>query len=239
MKYILTCILGILSLNCFSQLPIIVNGHKYVVIPPVGGKDTVRINFSKTSQSVATYNSMFGEPASGVVTRNALNNISGVATAINITTIATANWNGYSGANSSNDPCCAITGAPFYGSTANNATVAGSNFYTYGSIQPARYDATRPQFRITGLKPASTYEIKITAIDGNLGFDCKVIFRAVGLTSPSAIQVNGDVTSQSNGATFTIQPTVGGQIELWCNTDGTASPTGDLAMIPALFITEQ
>lgn len=219
---------------CAAQLPLIVNGHKFIA--PPAGKDTIRINFSNTDLNVSTYNDLFGHPTSAVRSIADLLDYKGNATGIGITTIATGNWLAYSG-QSSNDPCCTITGASFYGSSANNATVGGSNFYNYGTIQPARYDAAKPQLRLTGLNPASTYEIKITCIDGNLGFNNTAIFRVVGLTSPASQTIAGNVTSQSSGATFTLQPTAGGIIEIWINTD--AASSADLAMVPALFITEQ
>lgn len=204
--------------------------------PPVVGKDTIRINFATTSQSVSSYNNMSGNPHSAVISNSALVDYKGTTTAVGLTTIGTANWFPYSGV-SSNNPCCSITGAPFYGTSANTAAVGGSNFFNYGATGVARYTVGFPQFRITGLKTTSTYEIKITNIDGNLGFNALGLFRAVGLTSSTVIAVDGNVLSQTVGATFNLQPKVDGTIEIWANTNPTGS--GDLVMIPAIFITEQ
>lgn len=208
-----------------------------VVTTPPLAKDTIRINFSTTAQTVATFNSFYGNPHASIISNFALKDINGTTTSVGLSTVATGNWSAYSGVTSNDPACCGITGMTFFGSSADNTTVAGSNFFNYGSSGVARYDAGKPQFTISGLKPASTYEIKVTGLDGIYGFDCYNLFRVVGLTSPSAIAVNGNVTTQPNGATFTIQPDVTGVINIWCNTNN--SPSGDLMMVPALFITEQ
>lgn len=211
--------------------------NKYIAIPvdPVGGKDTVKVNFSLSPITVSGYNNMSGSPHAGVVTKTNMLDKNGATTAIGLSTIATGNWSAYSGI-SANDPCCGITGAPYYDATANNSSVAGTNFFNYGTITPGRYDASRPQFKISGLKVGSTYQLKITSIDGNLGFSSGSIFRVVGLTSPSAIVVDGNVTSQSSGATFTVKPTAAGEITIWCNSN---TGSDDLVVVPALFIIEQ
>lgn len=239
MKKLFFLLFVVCSLSAQSQIIVNASPVYRPFAVAAASKDTIRINLSTTDQNVSTFNDMFGAPANAVVTIANLVNISGNSTGVAITTIATANWLPYGGnpINSSNDPCCTITGASYYGTEANNATVAGSNFYNYGTVTPGRYDATKAQFRISGLNTAKTYEIKLTVLDGNLGFTCKAIIRVVGATSPTAIEVSGDVTSQSSGATFTLQPDGSGNIDIWVNTSTVNS--GDLAMIPAIYITEQ
>jgi hypothetical protein len=189
-----------------------------------------------TSSGTTGYNTLAGSPHSSVLTISNLNDITGTATGIGLTTVATANWSAYSGCScSNNDAVSGITAGNYLG-TGGSTEVYSSIIFNYGTVSPARYDATKPQFRLSGLDPATTYTIKITGGDGSLGFAANWVSRVVGGTSPSLAEVNGNVTNVTVGATFTLQPDGSGNIDIWFNSSTTNS--GDLAPVAGLVISK-
>ena len=209
------------------------NSNNVVGITPTA--QSIYINFSATDLNIGTkWNDVFGNPAASVLIFESLTDTLGAFTGVSLSTIATANWSGYAGNSASDLYNVSITGTYYPATLAAN--VWYSNWWQYGSVSPARYDAAKPQLRLSGLTPSSTYDIYITTAElccGG-GFTAKGVFTVVGLTSPTAIEVDGDVASQTLGATFTLQPKVDGTMDIWCNTSTTN--TGDLNPFPALII---
>jgi hypothetical protein len=207
------------------------------VVAPVGVKRWIYIDFAKTDLNAgAKWNDVFGTPNLAIVAVADLLDTAGASTGIGFTTIATANWNAYGG-NTSVDMYNVSMDGTYY-PTATTAAMWQSVWWNYGSAQPGRYDVTKPQMKLTGLNPASTYTVYMTTEElccGG-GFTDKGVFRIVGLTSPTAIEVDGDLAVQPGGATFTLQPTAGGELSIWVNTSTTN--LGDLVVIPMLMIKE-
>lgn len=176
----------------------------------------VRINFSLAAVSVSTWNNLFGQPKTGVRSLTNMNDINGIATDWDITTVATANWRDTVFTVSATDGIAGMTAMSFFpGSTSG---VYANAYYQYGSLSPGGYDASLHQFLISGLNPNKFYEIKITGADGTYTFDANPSrYTVSGLTTPASQDVDGNVTSQSNGATFTIQPAADGTIKVWMN----------------------
>ncbi len=197
----------------------------------------IRIDTRASGTSSATgYNYLTGAPHSSVLSISNLNDITGAATGVSISTISTSNWVAYSGCScSNNDATTGVTGGTYLGTGANNA-VYQSIFFTYGTVTPARYDATKPQLRISGLNPSTTYTIKLCGGDGTLGFTCKWAAKAAGATTTSTTEVDGDITNITTGATLTLQPDGSGNIDIWINSSTTNS--GDLATLAGLVITK-
>ena len=198
----------------------------------------IYLNFSKTNLSLGTkWNNVFGTPNLAVVTVANLTDTTGAATGIGFTTIATGNWLAYSSNTSTDDYNASVTGT-WYPASNTIPSFYRSNWWNYGTAQPGRYQSTKPQMRLTGLNPAKLYTIYISTAElpPGQGFDDKGVFRVVGLTSPAAVEIDGDVASQNAGATFALQPKVGGTIDIFCNTSAAAS--GNLVTIPALIIVE-
>lgn len=211
------------------------NANKTVT---AAAKQRIYLNFSNTDLNIGSkWNDVFGSPHAAVVTVANLTDTTGAATGIGFTTIATANWNPYSGTSSANDYNASLNGS-FYPAI-TTSTIYRSTWWNYGTVAPGRYYEAKPQMRLTGLAPVKTYSIYITACELTEpgGFPTKGIFRVTGLTSPAAIEVNGDQTFQATGAVFTLQPTAGGVIDIWCNTSSVNA--GSLVTIPALVIVEQ
>ena len=176
----------------------------------------VRVNFSLAAVTVATYNNLFGAPKTGVRSLTDMKDINGLSTPWDITTVATANWRDTAFNVSATDGIAGVTAMSFLAGATSG--VYANSYYNYGNSSPATYDAALHQFLISGLNPLKTYELKMTGMDGTYTFDCtNMQYRVEGLTTPAAQEVVGDVTSQSNGATFTIQPNASGQIKVWCN----------------------
>ena len=194
----------------------------------------VRINFTLAAASVSTYNNLFGAPKTAIRSLTNMTDINGRATTWDITTIGTANWRDTAFNVSATDGIAGVTAMSFL--TGATSGVYANSYYNYGSLSPALYDAALPQFLISGLDPNRTYELKMTGMDGTYTFNCAVMRYSVeGATSPAAQNVNGDVTSQSNGATFTVQPNSSGEIKVFANTDP-AQGANKLNMIQGLII---
>lgn len=180
------------------------------------GEVEVRINFSLAAVSVSTYNNLFGQPKTGVRSLTNMTDINGRATDWDITTVATANWRDSVFNVSATDGIAGMTAMSFL--TGATSGVYANGYYNYGSLSPGGYDASLHQFLISGLNPNKTYEIKITGADGTYTFDANPSrYTVTGLTTPASQDVDGNVTSQSNGATFTIQPATDGTIKVWMN----------------------
>lgn len=194
-----------------------------------------RINMSLNAVSVSTYNNLSGGPKTGVRSISNLNNTSGSATGWAITTIATANWRDSTYTVSATDGIAGMTAASFFaGSTSG---VWANGYYQLGSQAPGIYTAGTPQFRFTGLDQKKIYTILIGGADGTYTFDASQMeYRVSGLTTPSVQTINGNVTSITTGATFDIQPTSGGQIDVYANT---VSGSNKLNMIQAIIIKEK
>lgn len=240
MKKLLIILSLFVSLSSYGQT------KPFMIVKPAAasGWTEIRINFTNTSQTISTYNSLnpsnqsfsslFG--ATGAIyTSGDLLDIAGASTGVTISTIATANWVGYSGdGNQNTDNTATITS----GTSLTGLTTAGYQryWYQYGTVQPARYDATKPQLRLSGLTASASYTIRMSGNDGSLGFTCKWVARVVGSTSPSAIEVDGDGASVTNYAEFTVTSKVDGTIDLWLNTSTTNS--GDLAVLAGMIITK-
>lgn len=192
----------------------------------------VRINFSLAAVTVATYNNLFGAPKTGVRSLTDMKDINGLSTPWDITTVATNNWLDATFNVSATDGIAGVTVMSFL--TGATSGVYANAYYNYGTTQPATYDAARHQLLISGLNPLKTYELKMTGMDGTYTFDCSHMrYQVTGLTTPATQDINGDVTSQPNGATFTIQPAADGTIKIWMNT---VSGSSDLNMTAAMII---
>ena len=232
-------ILLLLSLPTFGQ-KLLINGNRFAT--PVVPKQRIYINLSATDLNVTKYNDFFGAPAASVLSISNLVDTAGTSTGIGISTVATANWVPYGGvpANSSNDAVAGIGTGTFYPGSSATLQVYASNFYQYGNLQPGRFDTTKWQFALTGMDPAKTYQVLITTVDGTFGFYDKGVFRVIGLTSPTAIEVDGDVVNQATGASFILQPKADGTMRIYANTSSTAAGgLADLVFIPAIMIIEQ
>jgi hypothetical protein len=206
---------------------------KCQVIPFMGliptassGSLTIQFRATTTSPATGVDHVMFGDPAISAVS------YTDPTYSITVSSIATANWNAYSGCScTSNDAVTGATGGSYVSGVGNSAYE--SIWFNYGPTT-ANFDATKPQFQITGLNTATTYTIKMTGQDGTLGFDANPMrFVVAGATTPSSQDVNGDVTSQSNGASFTLQPDGTGKIKVWLNS---VSGSSELATICILKI---
>lgn len=208
-------------------------------VTPTAGTQRIYINLSKTNQAIGNnWNNVFGLPAQAVVTANNLIDTTGAATTIGITSVATGNWAPYASnpVNCANDTATmtSVLQGTFFNAASATRAVYASNWYTVGTIQPARFDTTKPMFRFTGLTPSASYTILTTSVQGSSGFSAFGTARVVGLTSPLPQEINGNTTIQNTGATFTLQSKADGTIDMWVNTSTTAG--GDLAMIPAIWI---
>ncbi len=225
MRKFLLIVTILFSFSAFGQTPL----HKLI---RKGGTIEARVNFSLNSVSVSTYNNLFGGPFTGVRTIANLNDISGSATGWSISTVATANWKDSVYSISATDGIAGVTAMSFF--TGATSGVYANAYYNYGATSPGSYDATKHQFLISGLNPNKNYEIKISGMDGTYTFNASVMrFRVVGFTSPAYQDVNGNVTSQSNGATFTLQPATDGTIKVWGNT---VPGSSDLNMMQGIII---
>lgn len=206
--------------------------------PPSVAK-RIYINFSATDLNLnSKWNDAFGNPDGAVITIANLIDTTGASTGIGFTSISTANWNGYSGNASSDNYNASITGT-FYPASATTPTYYRSNWWQYGTASPATYNASLPQMRLTGLNTAKQYTIYMTTVEIPVGqgFDDRGIFRVAGLTTPSAVSIDGDVSTQPSGATFTVLPKVDGTIDIWMNVDNSAGD--NLVCVPAIIIVEQ
>ncbi len=209
-----------------------------------GGTATeVRIDFRATSTSITGVNVVSGSPGSSLVTVDNLLDKDGNATTWDVSTISTTNWLGYSGG-TSNDAVSGITGGTYLGASTPSipASVYQSIWYQYSnsaSQSPGTYDAAKPQIRISGLNPNRIYTLKMTGSDGTLGFLNEARYRVSGLTSPAATDYTGDgITNLTGGATFTLQPSAGGIIDVWVNTI-TGGGGGAVACISGITITQE
>lgn len=192
----------------------------------------VRINFSLAAVSVSTYNNLFGAPKTGVRSLTDMTDINGRTTTWDITTVATANWRDSVYTVSATDGIAGMTAMSFLSGATSGVWANG--YYQYGATSPASYNASLHQFLISGLNPNKTYEIKITGADGTYTFDANPSrYTVSGLTTPASQDVNGNVTSQSSGATFTLQPAADGTIKVWMNS---VSGSSDLNMAQGMII---
>lgn len=235
-KILFKLLLIMMSLTSFSQPGRVFfhSGNK----PDAGPTwQRIYVNFSVTDQSSglgSKWNSLYGHPHLGERSIADLKDTTGANTGVGITTVATANWSAYSNLTANDNFSIGI--GTYYPVTLPSHNIYTSIYFQYGA--GGIYNATKPQFRITGLNPAKSYTLYMTCAELTGGFEAKGVFRVVGLTSPAAINVNGDVANQSVGATFTLQPTAGGQIEIWANVQPSGSPTPDLVTFPALVIVQ-
>jgi len=200
------------------------------------GWTQINIDFRATSTTITKWNVLSGDPGTSVISDTDLEDTFGVSTGVGITSIATANWITTTGSNS-NDAVTGVTGGNYFGSNPP-ASVYQSIWYNNATVTPARFDTTKPQIRLSGLDPAKAYEIIMCGGDGTLGFDANPSrFKIVGLTSPGNIDVDGDITNITTGATFTIiQPKADGTFDIWFNT--VASPNSDLICVAGIIIRE-
>lgn len=237
MQRIVLAILLILSLGANGQVIVASSPYKLISNTPTISGVEIRIDMRGAGTSSATgYNYLTGSPHSSVLSIANLNDTLGASTGVSISTISTSNWSAYSGCSCSvNDAVTGITGGSYLGNGAN-AAVYQSIFFTYGTVAPARYSADFPQFRLSGLDPSSTYTIKLCGGDGSLGFTAKWSTRALGATLTSEVEVDGDVTNITTGATLVLQPSVAGVIDIYFNSSTTNS--GDLAPISGIVITK-
>jgi len=203
----------------------------------------VRIDFrlSGTSSSVTgTWNTAAGQPTSAVVSISNLVDKNNTATGWGFTTIATGNWIAYSGG-SANNAVSGITGGTSLSGA--SAGVYQSIWYNYGTITPARYDATKPQFKLTGLNTSKTYSIQVAGSKGTLGFDSRnMIWQVTGATTPATQELDGgtsgsNITNVTTSLTFTVQPNGSGEISIWMNTMASGTQgSSDLAEVCAMII---
>ncbi|OYW19980.1 MAG: hypothetical protein B7Z54_02400 [Sphingobacteriales bacterium 12-47-4] len=173
---------------------------------------------SGTSSGVTNMNTAAGDPVvlDSIVIANLIDS-TGASTGWRFVA-KKVNWSGYSGAAANN----AISGI-----TAGSALSPGfalqsyqSGWYQYygGTNNSSLYDNTKPQFEITGLDPAKTYEITFAGSDGTYGFDnSPTRFRVEGATQPAYQDLNGDVTNVTTNVKIQVQPDSGGKIKGWVN----------------------
>lgn len=216
----LTLLLLLFSLFSNAQL------QPFLPIYPSVSHDSITIQFRATNTTPATGVTavMYGSPHSSVIS------YTNSTYAITFSTVATANWSSYSGCScSSIDAISGATGGSYIPGVANSAYTA--DFFNYGPTV-ANYDINKPQFEITGLNPSTIYTIKMTGIDGSQGFDANPFrYKVIGATSETAIDVNGDVTSQANGATFSLQPDGTGKIKAYVNSVNGQSDYGGISVL--------
>ena len=205
-----------------------------IAVVPKTPARVVRINFSLASVSVSTYNNLFGQPKTGVRSLTNMTDINGIATDWDITTVATANWRDSVFTVSATDGIAGMTAMSFF--TGATSGVYANAYYQYGSLSPGGYDASLHQFLVSGLNPNKFYQIKITGADGTYTFDANPSrYTVSGLTTPASQDVDGNVTSQSNGATFILQSAADGTMKVWMN----AVPgSSNLNMAQAMEITQ-
>lgn len=174
--------------------------------------DSITIQFRSTNTTPATGVTavMYGNPHSAVLT------YTNATYGITVSTVSTANWASYSGCScSSVDAIGGATGGTYFPGVGNSAYTG--DIFTYGPTV-SNYNASKWQLEITGLNPSTTYTIGLTGMDGTQGFDGNPFrFRVSGATSPAYQDVNGDVTNQTGGATFTLQSDATGKIKCWGN----------------------
>jgi hypothetical protein len=248
-------LLIIISVLCFmyinGQTPLHMLVAKKQTTTSSGTK-VAKIDFrgSGTSTGLTNWNTAAGSPATAVVTISNLIDTTGASTGWSFSSNATNAWSPYSGT-SSNNAVSGITG----GTAMSGASTQSyqSIWYNYGTISPARYDATKWQFQLSGLNDTKTYTITICGSEGTLGFDNRNFsLIASGATTTSAVEIDGglgggtgytSVDAVSSGS-VTLSPS-GGVIKIWLNsmsTSGTlgGSATGsDLATSCNMRIAEQ
>jgi len=203
-------------------------------IPPDELWNEIRVDMRQSGTSGASnYNTLAGNPHISLLTISDLLDITGATTGISINSVATANWGNFSGL-TSNNAVPGITGGTFLDGA--NAALYQSIHYNYGTTQPARYDVTRPQYRISGLIPNKTYRILITGSQGTFTFLCSTMeFRVQGSSLTSQTLNGGHPTSITNitvGLTFDVESDSSGEFTIWMN----SATSQELAVICGLII---
>lgn len=236
---IITIVSGIVN----AQTPLNLLTKKASAAPP-SSVIVAKIDFraSGTSTGLTNWNTLAGNPSTAVLSIANMIDTTGASTGWSFSSNATNAWSAYSGS-ASNNAVAGITG----GTAMPGASTQSyqSIMYNYGTISPARYDATKWQFQIGGLDNTKTYTIRICGSEGTLGFDNRYyVIRAVGGTSSSVVEIDG---GPGGGGGFTTVDTYGeisctpsgGVIKIWLNSEASgAGGSSDLATICSMRITQ-
>lgn len=204
MKRLLTLLLSLILL----QLGVKAQSFFGVAVatPAIITPDSVRFQFDTTAaDNVAGWTVLTGDPS------KVLFNTSIPGTTVNYTTVATANWTQFVGA-------CANTG-----DGVTNATIpyAGATGVMYESwFLSGDSSASIPQFTVTGLNMANTYDILLSGTThyntlNSLGF---YTVRGATLQAWQGLQadINGGSANLSSQLTWTnVTPGTGGTFNIY------------------------
>ncbi len=215
--------------------------------PSASAPKVAKVDFrlSGTSTGLTNWNTMAGDPSTGVRSVANMIDTTGASTGWSISSVATANWKPYAGCScAANNSVQGLTG----GSAMPGASTASyqSIWFQANQSSPATYDVTKWQLQIGGLNDSKTYDILIAGNGGTLGFDGRYfVIRATGATSSSTVEIDGGpgggggfttVGTASSGV-LTLQPS-GGIIKIWINTQTGGTSPSDLASIANMRIKE-
>lgn len=217
MKVLLSTLFFILSISGYSQRYFL-GMKKPVVIP---SNIEARINLSLTAKPSATYNNFFSGngPADGVISGSLLD-ITGASTGWTFSSVATTStWGAFSGFSAFDDLPGTIVNSGTTLLPSESANIMESCWFSYGQD----YNASFPQFRISGLNTSTTYEITLWAADGTNSFDADPIVTRVSGSSTSATQDIAANTSTLQAVTFTMTPNGSGEINGYLNKSGASS----------------
>ncbi|HET6253936.1 MAG TPA: Ig-like domain-containing protein [Puia sp.] len=180
---------------------------------------TVSFNFSATTQSVAGWVNVTGDPSAGVRTVT--------ANGITVSSVATANWSPYAGVSAQN-------GNGYYPGSYFPASVMSCNWFQYNGTARnlANYNALMPQLQLSGLNPDSSYILRLSGSDGGSFVSSPTIYTISGATvyPTQSLSVHDNTTQ---GVTFQgVYPNSSGVISIYINTTSST----DIASICGLQV---
>lgn len=156
------------------------------------GSTVYAFDFSLTSHAAPSgFTNVFGNPTTSVLT--------GTSNGVTISTVATANWSGYSGAGS--DDTYGMTGSTI--SYFPDSVLYRSLFTYSGSTHlsdSATMGLSKPQFTASGLTPGQSYTLKVaSSASSAYGFTCNNVLRAEGNPTYGVLISNniGDVRNNT------------------------------------------
>lgn len=206
---------------------------KLPVAPPAG-KDSAKFSVSSAPITTAGYTNVSGDPSTGVRTGTG-----GNTNTITFSSVAPANWipsgspalsafpqNGYNVVTNFNNGTLFVSFP---------ASVTQENWYT--TFPLGGLDTTKPQIRIGGLKPNTSYTIEMASSDRfNTSTWTDYYLLGAGTTVVGPSTVNSGNVTPNTGAIMTVTSDSNGVVRGYIIASG--AHTGTLGMVNGVVIVE-